>query len=66
MASGRLKCPVRIFKSERDGIVRPENAKFLESVFPGSRVDMVPGAEHALPIMIPEAIDSAVAECLLG
>ena len=66
MASGRLKCPVRIFQSERDGIVRPENAKFLESVFPGSRVDMVPGAEHALPIMIPEAIDSAVAECLLG
>ena len=65
MAGGRLKCPVRIFQSERDGIVRPENAKFLESVFPGSRVDMVPGAEHALPIMIPEQIDSAVAECLL-
>ena len=59
-ASGRLKCPVAIFHSERDGIVRPENAAFLKSIFPQASVTMVPGSEHALPIIIPEAIDSAV------
>ena len=65
MASGRLHCPVRIFQSERDGIVRPENAKFLGAVFPGATVEMVPGAEHALPVSIPERIDAAVAEMTL-
>jgi len=62
MASGKLRCPVRVFQSERDGIVRPENAKFLAAVFPGAEVTMVPGSEHALPIMIPEEIDAAVAD----
>lgn len=62
MASGRLRCPVKIFQSERDGIVRPENAKFLAAVFPGASVEMVAGSEHALPIFIPERIDVAIAE----
>ena len=61
MASGRLRCPVAIFQSERDGIVRAENAKFLSTVFPDASVEIVPGAEHALPIEIPEKIDAAVA-----
>ena len=64
MASGRLRCPVKIFQSERDGIVRPENAKFLSSVFPGASVEMVPGSEHALPIFIPGRIDIAVGDML--
>ena len=59
-ASGRLACPVAIFQSERDGIVRSENAAYLKTVFPQASVTMVPGSEHALPIMIPEAIDAAV------
>ena len=62
MASGKLRCPVRVFQSERDGIVHAENAKFLAAVFPGAEVTMVPGSEHALPIMIPEEIDAAVAD----
>ena len=53
---------VRLFQSERDGIVRPENATFLEEVFRGAKLRMIPGAEHALPIFIPEMIDSAVEE----
>ena len=60
MASGRLRCPVTIFQSEHDGIVRAENAKFLSTVFPDAKVEMVPGAEHALPVSIPELIDDAV------
>jgi len=58
--SGRLKCPVAIFQSERDGIVRAENAAYLKSIFPQASVTMVPGSEHALPIIISEAIDAAV------
>ena len=42
-----------------------ENAKFLATVFPGAEVTMVPGSEHALPIMIPEEIDAAVADIAL-
>jgi len=60
-ASGRLRCPVYVFQSERDGIVRHENADFLRSVFPQAVVEMVPGCEHALPILVPERIDAAVA-----
>ncbi|MBQ4385395.1 MAG: alpha/beta fold hydrolase [Kiritimatiellae bacterium] len=53
---------VRLFQSEHDGIVRPENATFLEEVFRGAKLRMIPGVEHALPIFIPEMIDSAVEE----
>lgn len=53
--------PVTIFQSARDGIVRPENAAFLKEVFPQAVTEIVPGSEHALPIMIPERIDAAVA-----
>ena len=56
--------PVYIFQSARDGIVRPENAAFLQTVFPRAHVTMVPGAEHALPIQIPQEIDDAVDACL--
>ena len=60
----RPKFPVHIFQSERDGIVRSENAAYLKTVFPQARVTMVPGTEHALPIMIPKEIDDAVDACL--
>ena len=55
---------VWIFQSDHDGIVRSENAAFLAEVFHGAKVEMVPGIEHALPIFIPETIDSAVKEAL--
>ena len=58
-ASGRLRCPITIFQSERDGIVRPANAGYLAGLFPGSRVVMVPGSEHALSTTVPSNIDAA-------
>ena len=57
---GRREMPVRIFQSERDGIVRPNNAEFLKHDFPQATVTMVQGNEHVLPITIPELIDKAV------
>ena len=59
-ALGPTSFPVVVFQSERDGIVRPENAAFLKSVFPQAEVVMVPGAEHVLPVTIPERISAAV------
>ena len=55
---------IHIFQSEHDGIVRPENAAWLKTVFPQASVTMVPGTEHALPIFIPEKIDEAVDTCI--
>jgi len=52
--------PVQIFQSDRDGIVRPNNAEFLKGVFPQAKVTLVPGNEHVLPIAVPELIDGAV------
>ena len=60
----RWDFPVWIFQSERDGIVRPNNAAFLKRVFPQAKVTMVPGNEHVLPITVPELVDQAVAGCL--
>ena len=44
--------------------MRPENAAYLKTVFPQAHVTGVPGAEHALPILIPKEIDDAVDACL--
>ncbi len=59
-AAKHLSCPIHIFHSEKDGVVRPANAAFLKSIFPDAHVTMIPGAEHALSIFIPELIDAAV------
>ena len=56
----RSLIPVYIFQSEKDGIVRPNNAEFLKQVFPQAKVTMVPGNEHVLPIKVPELIDKVV------
>ena len=67
-ASGGLKCPVYIFQSVADGIVRADNAKFLGSIFPNAHVEMIEGNEHTLSVSIPEKIDAAVdfsAACVL-
>jgi len=55
-----LRVPVRVFQSERDPIVRAQNAEFLKGVFPQAVVTMVPGGEHTLPVTVPELIDAAV------
>lgn len=60
----RREIPVRIFHSKNDGVVRPQNAAYLKSLFPRAKVTMVEGTEHALPITIPELIDEAVEEVL--
>lgn len=60
----KREIPVRIFYSEQDGIVRPQNAAYLKTVFPQAKVTCVPGNEHVLPVTVPELIDAAVEEIL--
>lgn len=52
--------PVYLFHSEKDGVVRPQSAEFLKSVYPNAKLEYIPGTEHALPIMIPEKISAAI------
>ena len=61
---GRPQPPVWIFQSERDGIVRSANAPYLQTIFPQATLRLIPGTEHALPVLIPELIDEAVDTCL--
>ena len=63
-ALGGLKCPVYVFQSVLDGIVRADNAKFLGTVFPNAHVEMIEGGDHALSVAIPEKIDAAVGAIL--
>jgi len=60
LEAARPTMPVRIFHSERDAIVKLNASRFLTRVFPNSSLEIVPGAEHALPVLIPDRIDSAV------
>lgn len=64
--SARSRCgafdrlPVAIFQGDRDGIVRPHNAAWLRALFPRAALRMVPTAEHALPLLVPDEISAAV------
>lgn len=60
--NGLPRIPVAIFQSERDGIVRPNNAEFLKGIFKQAKVKILPGGEHVLPVVIPNLIDEAVKE----
>ena len=60
-AEGLFRFPVHIYQSERDGIVRPENAAFLRAIFPRAKFEMIPGSEHVLPLSIASRIDASVA-----
>ncbi len=52
--------PVEVLHSERDGIVRPNNALYFKSLFPQAKVTMVPGNEHVLPIHAHDLVNKAV------
>ena len=58
--------PVHVFQCRHDGIVRSSNAMWLKTLFPNAALTMLEGTEHALPIMIPELIDEAVASIVAG
>ncbi len=56
--------PAFIFQSAGDAVVKAHNAGFIASIFPSATLEIVPGAEHALPTAIPERIDEAMEKLL--
>lgn len=56
--------PVYLFQSEKDGIVRSSSVAFIREHLPQTVVRLVPGFEHALPILLPSEIDAAVDSAL--
>lgn len=56
--------PVYLFQSEKDGIVRSSSVAFIREHLPQTVVRLVPGSEHALPILLPSEIDAAVESAL--
>ena len=52
--------PVAILQSEKDGVVRPENAAYLKTIFPTAEVTMVKGGEHVLPITASALVSQTV------
>ncbi len=64
LAAKPFECPVTLFQSRNDGVVRPGNAVFLKSLFPQAELIWREGTEHALPIYMPREIDEAVKKSL--
>ena len=54
--------PITVLHSEGDIIARLNNAEAIRSACPWAKVEIVPGAEHALPLTIPGLIDRALTE----
>jgi len=54
--------PVRLFQSEKDGIVRLSAAKFLAEKLPQAVLTVVPGSEHALPAVLHAEISRSMEE----
>ncbi len=54
--------PIVLFHSEKDIISPLNNAEAILSACPWTRAEIVPGAEHALPVTIPDRIDLALTQ----
>ncbi len=58
--------PSYLFQSESDGIVRSSGVGFIVSHIPQTRVRMVAGSEHALPVTMAGEISQCAREILSG
>ena len=63
---GRLACPALILTGTEDHITPPRYATWLEEGLPDSRVVLIPGAGHMLPLERPEQVNAAIAHFLRG
>ena len=53
---GEVRQSVTIWQGERDTWVPMEHARRLKRLLPGSRLEVVAGASHALPLVAAERI----------
>ena len=68
-AAGRLDeihVPTRLLVGDRDNPAMPHVARYLARGIQGSRIDVIPGADHLLNLSAPKAFDAAIAEAISG
>ena len=66
-AAGRLneiRAPTRLLVGDRDNPAMPHLAAYLARGIRGSRIDVVPGADHLLNLSAPKVFDLALAEAV--
>jgi pimeloyl-ACP methyl ester carboxylesterase len=56
----RLRVPTLVLCGARDRLTPPELSRALAGLIAGSRLLIVPGAGHMLPLEAPEAVDDAI------
>ena len=58
-----LRCPVTVLWGDRDGVLPVTRAdEFMTHLPPHARLEIVPGAGHALPLERPDLVARAIAE----
>lgn len=61
---GEIRAPTHLLVGDRDNPAMPHLARYLARGIAGSRLDIVPGADHLLNLSAPKAFDAAVAEAI--
>lgn len=61
---GEIHVPTHLLVGDRDNPAMPHLANYLARGIPGSRVDVIPGADHLLNLSAPEAFDLAIADAI--
>ncbi|MGE0452335.1 MAG: alpha/beta fold hydrolase [Vicinamibacteria bacterium] len=59
---GAIRCPTLVVGAELDLTFPPERSRALAAAVPGARLEIVPGAGHALVVEAPEALLRVVRE----
>jgi pimeloyl-ACP methyl ester carboxylesterase len=56
----RVRCPTTVLFGGRDHLVKESACRRFVDCIPGARVEIVPGAGHAIPEEVPDALNAAV------
>jgi pimeloyl-ACP methyl ester carboxylesterase len=57
-----LRVPTLVLCGARDRLTAPELSRQLSGMIPGSRLQIVPGAGHMLPLEAPDVVNQAILE----
>ena len=62
----RIKAPTLIVCADRDQHCPPRAAEIIQSGIPGSRMELIEGAGHPIPVEKPEALSRLILDFLAG
>jgi pimeloyl-ACP methyl ester carboxylesterase len=58
---GAIRCPTVVVAGAEDVLIPPRNSRVLAARIPGARLEIVPGAGHALPLCDEAVVERALA-----